>query len=394
MPPTKPKVPVAEPLRPDGLLPSDLWLDRPDALEAIARRRAADEISDDEAENLVHFVEQGWLSFRPSYPETLLDDLVADVDRVWQMQPPDAAFAYHSLLTRFSGSDEQNRRPSCRLGDLHGWSPVALELYLQPEIHRYMTLILDEPAVATQSLFFEWGSQQALHRDPIHVRMTPPAHLAAAWIALEDIAPECGPLVYVPGSHKLPYYQFSPGRYYFDHRHDDGESIRRAEAWDAERCRERGLEPLPFLAKKGEVLIWHHSLLHGGSLPTRPELTRRSFVVHFTSLSTQAEVTNTFLDPHAAGAADDAPLEVVYRTRRLISRLGCKGFASPLAERFREEVAGFYAGSDVVRKRVLELEAIVVHREAIIAGMKQSRFWKLRDAWFGLKRRFGVGRGG
>lgn len=387
--------PIAAPDRPEtltaeGLLPSDLWLDRPDALAAIARRRAAGELSDAEAANLVQFVEQGWLSFRPVYPDALLDDLVADVDRLWQVQPPDAAFAYHSLLTRFSGRDGDKRRPSCRIGDLHGWSAVALELYLQPEIHRYMELILGETPVATQSLYFEWGSQQALHRDPIHVRMKPAAHLAAAWIALEDIGPESGPLVYVPGSHKLPYFEFAPGRYYFDHTRDDAEAIRRAEAWDAERCRERGLAATPFLPKKGEVLIWHHSLLHGGSLPADPPPTRKSFVVHFTSLSSMPEVTNSFLDPYAAGAADGRPLEMVYRTRRVLSRCGCRGFASPLAERFREEVAGFYAGTDAVRRRVLELEATVAQREAVIAGMRQSRFWKMRDAWFALKRALGA----
>jgi len=381
-------------LGPDGLLPSDLWLDQPDAREAIARRRASGELTDEEAAHLEHFVEHGWFAFRPSYPERLLDDLVADVDRVWERQPPDAAFAYHSLLTRFSGGDGEKRRPSCRLAELHGWSAVALELYLQPEIHRYVGLILGEAPVATQSLFFEWGSQQALHRDPIYVRMKPPAHLAAAWIALEDVSPDCGPLVYVPGSHKLPYYEFSPGRYFFDRTRDDNDSIRRAEAWDAERCREKGLEPLPFLAKKGEVLIWHHSLLHGGSLPKRPELTRKSFVVHFTSLATMPEVANSFLDPYAAGADDGKPVEVVYRSRRRISRLGCVGYASPLEERFRDEVAGFYAGSDLVRKRVLELEAIVAHREAAIEGMERSSFWKLREAWFALKRRFGGDRFG
>jgi len=39
--------------------------------------------------------------------------------------------------------------------------------------------------------------------------------------------------------------------------------------------------PKTFLAKKGDILIWHANLLHGGSPITNVALTRKSMVAHY-----------------------------------------------------------------------------------------------------------------
>jgi hypothetical protein len=53
-----------------------------------------------------------------------------------------------------------------------------------------------------QSLTFFKSSEQSLHQDfsyvNSHARIS---ELAAAWIPLEDIHPDSGPLIYYPGSH-------------------------------------------------------------------------------------------------------------------------------------------------------------------------------------------------
>ncbi|MFN7942776.1 MAG: phytanoyl-CoA dioxygenase family protein [Thermoanaerobaculia bacterium] len=380
--------PPATALRPDGRLDSDLWLDQPDALERITERERAGELSAAQSANLRHFVERGYLVFRPAISDSLLAAIVSDLDRLWLEQPPYVAFAYHSLLTRFSGHDEGSRKPSCRIADLHAFSDAALALYLEPEIHAYVAWIFGEPAVATQSLTFEWGSQQALHRDPIHVQMARPAHLLAAWIALEDISPDCGPLVYVPGSHRLPYFQFEPGRYVHDHQKDGVDGIRRAQAFDEERCRAAGLTLEPLTCKRGEVLIWHHSLLHGGSYPKDPALTRKSFVVHYSTRANMPQVRNTYLDPYL-GAPGDEPAEMIYATTRLLGDERARGFASPLAERFRAEAAAFYRERRELEREIVGLRGEGEALRQRIAAMEASRFWKLRDAWFAAKRAVG-----
>ena len=40
-------------------------------------------------------------------------------------------------------------------------------------------------------------------------------------------------------------------------------------------------EKKTFLAKKGDILLWHGMLIHGGDQVNRPELTRKSYVCHY-----------------------------------------------------------------------------------------------------------------
>jgi phytanoyl-CoA hydroxylase len=63
-------------------------------------------------------------------------------------------------------------------------------------------VFLDHPAVI-QSLTFWRGSQQPAHLDyPWVIVQAKLAHLAASWVALEDVHEDSGPLIYYPGSHK------------------------------------------------------------------------------------------------------------------------------------------------------------------------------------------------
>ena len=99
-------------------------------------------------------------------PETIYRQFDETIERLWRDKQADVAYAYHSQLTRFRDALPEHRKPSYRIADLHTFSPEALELFLQPTIFSLISAIWGEPAVALQSLYFEWGSQQALHRDP------------------------------------------------------------------------------------------------------------------------------------------------------------------------------------------------------------------------------------
>ena len=55
-------------------------------------------------------------------------------------------------------------------------------------------------------------------------------------------------------------------------------------------CEERGLETKTFMAKKGDVLIWHADLMHGGAPIQDLERTRKSLVAHFMPLRRHANV--------------------------------------------------------------------------------------------------------
>lgn len=311
-------------------LASDLWLDQGDAAAQIDARRAAGDLDAEQAERLRFFAQNGYLIFKLALPARALDEVVAGVDRLWQERPADLAYACDSPARPMSRADPATeRRQRYRIHDLHSHLPAALDLYLSPQIHRWVKLILGPDAVAIQSLFFEYGSQQILHRDPVVVPTGAPAHLVAAWIALEDISPDCGALVYVPGSHRLPYYAFAPGQHMWDAATMGDAEAQAAFAFDDAQCRAHGLEPKLLTAKKGEVLIWHASLRHGGGPVRDPGLTRKSLVVHYSRRATYGgRRAITVFD------RDDANPRVM-ETDQLVERGGCAGFESPMCGRAR-----------------------------------------------------------
>jgi len=131
-----------------------------------------------------------------------------------------------------------------------------------------------------QSLNFPVGTQQHLHTDAVHFSSIPPRFMCGVWLALEDIAPEAGPLCYVPGSHQWPMIDnMLIGR---RGRGADPKHVQQPyhDAWNA-MIAARGATVETFAAKKGQALIWCANLLHGGSPQSDPRRTRWSQVTHY-----------------------------------------------------------------------------------------------------------------
>jgi hypothetical protein len=146
--------------------PGLIWLDDESAKRLIDDKERAGEISAEEGENLRKFAVDGYFVTKVEVSAEDAAEIDRDVDRLWREKPSNLTFAYDSPPLRFSTADEQaQRKPRYRIHELHCVSPVALRLTLEPRLHRYASLILGEPAIATQSLYFEFGSQQMLHRD-------------------------------------------------------------------------------------------------------------------------------------------------------------------------------------------------------------------------------------
>jgi phytanoyl-CoA hydroxylase len=325
----------AGPLTAEGLLASDLWVDRPDALARLAAWERKREVTPGVAAALRRFVEEGYLVFDAGLPAALCDEIQEDVERAWRERPADLAWTREGPLRSFAEADAaRDRGPSYRIADLHSHSRSARALYLWKPIFDYVERIFGgqagQKAVATQALYFEYGSQQPLHRDPVFVQTKPPSALVAAWIALEDIHPESGPLVYVPGSHRLPYYQFAPGEHRFDHRrHGAAESAAMA-AFDREQVAKAGLATEALTCKRGEVLLWHHSLLHGGSVVADPKRTRKSFVVHFSTLADYKLRRQNLIERVRGEDGEPAERQRIFETETVLEEDGCRGFDSPL----------------------------------------------------------------
>ncbi len=307
-------------------IPSSLWIDGEDVHRRLDERRLRGELDDETAAGLAHFADHGYLVFSLDVEPELFEQLKADVDGCWLNKPADLAYAYDGPARRMSYADaERERRSRSRIHDLHSHSQAALALYLNRQIFDWIELIAGTDAVAIQSLAFEYGSRQTLHRDAVVVPTGAPGHLIAAWIALEDISPDCGPLVYVPGSHRLPCFETAPGEYEFDARRMGPETVEKGLAWEAKQEHRHGLEPRLFTAARGQVLLWHAALRHGGSEVVDENLTRRSFVVHYSTRSTYDRRSISIAEPTAEGERWQ-----ILETQELLERDGCRGFQNPM----------------------------------------------------------------
>ena len=150
-------------------------------------------------------------------------------------------------------------------------------------LRELISALLGHEATLFQSINFLSGSEQHTHSDSIHMSTFPLGGMAAAWVALEDITPDNGPLHYYPGSHKLPYYLNA------DYRNEGTDWLigdkdyAEYEAFIASQVAAQGLQKQVFLARKGDVFIWHANLLHGGEPHRDPLQTRKSMVFHYFS---------------------------------------------------------------------------------------------------------------
>ncbi len=240
------------------------WLDRPDAAAQLEKHPEFQAMNAGMQEQIRRFLTDGYLILQNVYAEADTTALNAEVDRL--LGAGQAGFNY-------TGRKIFNIQEKSRLADTH--------FFRHPEIVKLLSFLLGKPVIPFQSLSFIQGSEQRAHSDSIHMTTEPPGYLIATWTALEDCTEDAGPLFYYPGSHRLPYvmstdYDSGNTRYTIGNN-----SNRRYEDKIESLIREHNLEKKLFLAKRGDVLIWHANLLHGGNAITRPGATRRSFVCHY-----------------------------------------------------------------------------------------------------------------
>ena len=106
--------------------------------------------------------------------------------------------------------------------------------------------------------------------------------MCGVWIALEDIHRDSGCLEYYPSSHiQEPYISAKTiGLKNKDVISQKNPQILFESTWD-ELIKSKNYKKKLFCPKKGDLLIWHANLLHGGSKIKNQLLTRWSQVSHY-----------------------------------------------------------------------------------------------------------------
>jgi hypothetical protein len=154
-------------------------------------------------------------------------------------------------------------------------------LALEPVVLDLLRHLYGREPFAFQTLNFAVGSEQHFHSDAVHFHSYPHGFMCGVWIALQDVQTESGPLIYFPTSHRLPYLSARSLDLDRDAVMDEPHPQRFFEPSWQQAVNEHAFEKQQFLPKRGELLIWHANLLHGGE-PVQDRSSRRwSQVNHY-----------------------------------------------------------------------------------------------------------------
>jgi hypothetical protein len=239
------------------------WLDQPNAKEKLHAHPEFKQFSAATQQQLEQFVDQGYMILQSFFDEAEVERLNADIEQLLQKRTVDFNYTGRKIMESFRVSD------------------IANQFFRDPELLNLLSFTLGKKVIPFHTINFLEGSEQRAHSDFIHMTTEPRGYLIAAWIALEDCHAGNGPLFYYPGSHRLPYTLTSDYPSGNTAWTIGAESNRRYEDKIEEIIRENSLQKQHFHAKKGDVLIWHANLIHGGEAIRDAGTTRKSMVAHY-----------------------------------------------------------------------------------------------------------------
>ena len=256
------------------------WIDQANALDLLAAKEDLGMIPPDQAHLVRQFITDGYIVLRNVLPNEVLDRAQAVLERAYHGDMPEVEFNITGVGRKVHWRPDVLTKPAKAL-DLHWLSADVRNLQLHDNILKTLHYITERRLLATQVLGFWRGSAQEAHQDSAYVNYSHPNQFMATWIALEDVTENCGELFYYVGSHRMPEYL------YLD-KYKGVEEAGRANPGmnfdapikDPAMAARMGLQRKRFIAKRGDVLVWHSDLAHGGS-PISTDVTRKSIVTHY-----------------------------------------------------------------------------------------------------------------
>lgn len=267
-----------------------LWIDGANAEALLDERIERGQLQSNAYQKYADLIFKGYCVLEALVPEEVVDAAAAEHDAIFHGADERAAFSGRGAGSDGRWSDRVLTHPAKAL-DTYMHSRPIRNLVLHENIVGFLRGLFGEGVLASQSLGFWRGSQQALHQDFAFVTYCHPLQFVGVWMALEDIVPNSGELVYAVASHKLQHYLFNGELSVHEARrlsHVAPDSVatekKRYEAWVKETVASKKLTLERFHARKGDALIWHAALMHGGTRVSA-EHTRKSIVTHFCPMS-------------------------------------------------------------------------------------------------------------
>jgi len=239
------------------------------------------------------FHQNGFLIFETDITDKIIKSIVDNLSCTWSTcSPPEG------LINR----DQQIKwleDGHSRLQDAWAVINEVREVALNIKIRSILQYLFDSTPKPFQTINFHKGTEQDVHSDTIHFNSEPFGLMCGVWVAFEDIGDFQGPLLYYPRSHRLPEITNDM----FDFTIEARNYPRIVEYWKS--CiNEFGFEAKKALLKKGQAIVWHANLLHGGSFQIDKSKTRNSQVTHYFFdgakpwRQLQSSVEREYFEPH------------------------------------------------------------------------------------------------
>jgi len=172
----------------------------------------------------------------------------------------------------------------------HSLSDATKNVTCNEKVLKLLDCIFETETIVYSSLIFWKGTQQGVHRDTPHFYTNPVDYYFGCWYALQDISPDSGPLFYYEGGHKL---DIPSGKNIYNEvlkqikeENDDINLKCLIEYGDkkihtaCQKLDSQGNKYKTAIINKGDCIIWHPKLPHGGSIINNKFLYRKSCVTH------------------------------------------------------------------------------------------------------------------
>jgi Phytanoyl-CoA dioxygenase (PhyH) len=224
------------------------------------------------------FERDGYLTFDPEIPDAVLDGVLEDLEPRYLRKGSSPQLIDGVLYS--PGTP--------RIRDAWRISANVKRIALAPRVMAVLESLYGRMPRCFQTLNFEVPTQQAPHSDSMHFSPVPtPTYMCGVWVALEDIDMDNGPLIYYPGSHKLPFLDYDDVPFKAN-AEDFSESLEFSKARNQQYenhvsnlIEQYGFKPEYGIINKGQALIWAANLLHGGAPLRDRKRSRNSQVSHY-----------------------------------------------------------------------------------------------------------------
>ncbi|MCB9034512.1 MAG: phytanoyl-CoA dioxygenase family protein [Chitinophagales bacterium] len=239
------------------------WLDQSiTTTQQIELKLQNTNFSDEIKQQIIHWKDNGFMIIEQFFNRDLVDRLNNEIEQLIHEKKINTNYTNKKYFNVFNQSN------------------IAKSFIFDERLISILNFILGKEVQLFQSINFIKGSEQKPHSDAVHMSTFPSNYLIAVWIALEDIEFEAGPISYYPKSHLLPNIITEDFTSIHSFLLDDNAN-EKYEAKIQSLLDKNQIQAKTFLAKKGDIFIWHSKLVHAGLPILHPTLTRKSMVLHF-----------------------------------------------------------------------------------------------------------------